>query len=108
MRKLLLALALVLLVSACGGSGDATAPSTTGSSAEPVTTVADSDGGDAMVEATESTAATVAESSTTDAAETATVAGPPAPEFVLTLDGGTTFALAGAEKPVYMVFWAEW
>jgi hypothetical protein len=34
--------------------------------------------------------------------------GPPAPEFQLELADGSTFALSAAEKPIYMVFWAEW
>lgn len=34
--------------------------------------------------------------------------GPSAPDFDLALADGTTFSLAAADKPVYMVFWAEW
>ena len=31
-----------------------------------------------------------------------------APDFVLALDGGGEFALSAEQKPVYMIFWAEW
>jgi len=36
------------------------------------------------------------------------VDGPPAPDFTLALDGGEVFSLSAEQKPVYMVFWAEW
>jgi hypothetical protein len=31
-----------------------------------------------------------------------------APEFTLELGEGGTYTLSEGEKPVYMVFWAEW
>lgn len=34
--------------------------------------------------------------------------GPIAPDFTLTLGDGGTYTLSEGEKPVYMVFWAEW
>jgi hypothetical protein len=38
------------------------------------------------------------------------VDGPPAPDFTLALEdpAGETFTLSEEQKPVYMVFWAEW
>jgi len=36
------------------------------------------------------------------------VDGPPAPDFILALADGTEFTLSAEQKPVYMVFWAEW
>ena len=33
---------------------------------------------------------------------------PPAPDFTLALDDGSEFVLSAEQKPVYMVFWAEW
>lgn len=36
------------------------------------------------------------------------VDGPPAPDFALALDDGRGFILSEEQKPVYMVFWAEW
>ena len=34
--------------------------------------------------------------------------GPIAPDFTLALGDGGAFTLSEGEKPVYMVFWAEW
>jgi hypothetical protein len=34
--------------------------------------------------------------------------GPPAPDFELALADGSTFRLSDEQKPVYLVFWAEW
>jgi peroxiredoxin len=33
---------------------------------------------------------------------------PPAPDFTLALDDGSEFVLSDEQKPVYVVFWAEW
>lgn len=33
---------------------------------------------------------------------------PTAPDFSLELGEGGTFTLSEGEKPVYLVFWAEW
>lgn len=33
---------------------------------------------------------------------------PPAPDFTLALDDGSEFVLSAEQKPVYVVFWAEW
>jgi len=33
---------------------------------------------------------------------------PPAPDFTLALEDGSEFVLSAEQKPVYMVFWAEW
>jgi len=42
------------------------------------------------------------------AATTTTVSGLLAPDFSLDLADGTTFTLSAEQKPVYLVFWAEW
>jgi cytochrome oxidase Cu insertion factor (SCO1/SenC/PrrC family) len=34
--------------------------------------------------------------------------GPEAPDFTLTLASGDSFTLSAEQKPVYMIFWAEW
>jgi hypothetical protein len=34
--------------------------------------------------------------------------GPPAPDFTMTLNDGSEFTLSVEQKPVYLVFWAEW
>ncbi len=41
-------------------------------------------------------------------ATTAEVQGQPAPDFALILGDGSTFRLSDEQKPVYLVFWAEW
>jgi hypothetical protein len=45
---------------------------------------------------------------TTTAAPAVVVDGPPAPDFALALDDGRGFILSEEQRPVYMVFWAEW
>ena len=42
------------------------------------------------------------------ASEPIVVGGPPAPDFALALHDGLGFVLSEEQKPVYMVFWAEW
>jgi hypothetical protein len=53
------------------------------------------------------TSTTAATTATTEAAPPA-LDGPPAPDFTLALADGTDFVLSEEQKPVYMVFWAEW
>jgi hypothetical protein len=59
----------------------------------------------------------VADTSTSPTAATTTAAaadpqpqieGQAAPDFVLTLGDGSAFSLSDEQKPVYLVFWAEW
>jgi len=38
----------------------------------------------------------------------APIDGPPAPDFTLALGDGGEFTLSAEQKPVYLVFWAEW
>lgn len=104
MRNLLLLVASALIVAACGGAsgGQATTPTTAG------TVASAPDQSDADTSAPE----TVGESPTGKRDDTTTVAptvdGPAAPEFDLALADGTTFSLDTVDKPVYLVFWAEW
>ena len=77
--------AILFLVAACG-------------SAQGTTTTA------AGVEATSTTSAPGGGGSP----EAPAVEGPPAPDFTLVLGSGGTFTLSDEQKPVYMVFWAEW
>ena len=57
------------------------------------------------VEATDQTAA----SSTTEATDPPPqIDGPTAPDFTFALADGSSFSLSAEQKPVYMVFWAEW
>ncbi|GMQ97547.1 MAG: hypothetical protein BMS9Abin17_0045 [Acidimicrobiia bacterium] len=34
--------------------------------------------------------------------------GPSAPDFTMALASGESFTLSNEQKPVYMIFWAEW
>jgi cytochrome oxidase Cu insertion factor (SCO1/SenC/PrrC family) len=58
------------------------------------------------------TQAPAAPSATTTAPEAAPQApateGPAAPDFSLDLADGSQFVLSDEQKPVYLVFWAEW
>ena len=105
MRKFLLAVALALIVASCGGTesdlnqttapaGDvATAPSDDSApTSASATTGDDSPAGDNV----------------TEADVTPSFDGPPAPDFELALSDGSNFSLSAEQKPVYVVFWAEW
>ena len=107
MRKASLVLGLVLVAAACGGSDE---PATPTSAAD----VADAASG---TEAPQGTSTTTTEATTGDTPGESTTStadagpsfdGPPAPDFELTLSDGSTFRLSDEQKPVYMVFWAEW
>ncbi|MDP2622447.1 MAG: hypothetical protein Q8Q29_01455 [Actinomycetota bacterium] len=101
MRMLAAAGAFALAAAACaagGSAGPATAPSTTVG-----TTTGNTTG--------EST--TTGPSTTEPGAATSTTLrvrpeGQAAPDFTLALGEGGEFSLSGEQKPVYMVFWAEW
>lgn len=55
------------------------------------------------------TAATQAEATATSDGPSTTASGRPvAPDFTLELNDGGSYTLSEAEKPVYLVFWAEW
>lgn len=108
MRKLFLVAVFALVLAACGGNAEP-APSATAS---------------APTEATDSTPPSTAEATSPEAGEeppAATAApdesteasgpsfdGPPAAAFELALSDGSVFRLSDEQKPVYMVFWAEW
>lgn len=104
MRSATALLALVLVATACGddASGDpAVAITTTAGAATSSTT--DSDPVDPAPSATTTTPSGGGETTTTS-----TPQGPAAPDFTLALGEGGTFTLSDEQKPVYMVFWAEW
>lgn len=95
--------ALAVVAASCSNGTDATSPS---EEAPSTTAVAQSEPG-------VSTTATTVPDSTLPESEapqdtTAPVSGPPAPDFTITLDDGTEFTLSEEQKPVYLVFWAEW
>jgi len=98
MRYRVLAVSLMLVAAACGGSGATVAttgtPSTTSASTGPATTSAPG--------STENPGTTTA---TTQALR---AEGLVAPSFVTTLSDGSQFNMGEHDRPVYLVFWAEW
>lgn len=95
----MLKVALFLLLAACaspdGGATttapEADMPTTTGTVSDPTV---DTDGA-------------VTTTSQPEATET-TSDRPLAPDFTLELGDGGTYTLSDSERPVYLVFWAEW
>ena len=94
-----------LVVAGCGDDAPQTASTVTSSSSTTTSTVASTTtAGD--------TTAPAATSSTTSEATTTTTRprpeGDDAPDFTVELGEGGTFTLSEEQKPVYMIFWAEW
>jgi thiol-disulfide isomerase/thioredoxin len=102
MRRTATAASFALVLAACGGSTTANtaAPSTstTGAAPTPATTQAPGTTG------APGTTSTPSEPTTTRVRPD----GEAAPDFTLALGDGGTFTLSEEQKPVYMVFWAEW
>lgn len=102
--RISLVLAMLLMLAACSsGTSETTGGSTTTSAAtastEPSSSVTEPDGG---AEETPTT-------STSQAADPSPqVEGPVAPDFTFALADGSAFTLSEEQKPVYLVFWAEW
>ncbi len=95
-RKPVLMVSVVLLF-ACGG----------GVLSQLETTLPPRDGGGEVTAhggPNQTTPGTPAEAETT----TTTSGRPTAPDFTLELGGGGTFTLSEQDKPVFVVFWAEW
>ncbi len=106
MQRAILCFAALAVVAASCSSGTEAATSAPESSS---TTVAAQTGEDG------STTSTTVEGTTTMPPETeaspstaAPIDGPPAPDFTLALGDGGEFTLSAEQKPVYLVFWAEW
>ena len=97
MRRTAAALALTL-IAACGGTPTAT----TGEATTTTTSVT------AQVSTTSTVATTSSPTTVTTEAPPTTPAGDPAPDFSLELGDGSTFVLSAEQKPLFMVFWAEW
>ena len=102
-----MSLGIVLLLASCGGGADETAPTTAAvqeaaSSAEQVPAL-EAPQAVPTGDAASDTAAPSAEADPSPSFD-----GPPAPDFELALSDGSTFALSAEQKPVYVVFWAEW
>ncbi len=103
MRTRLLAISLLLLAAACGGTDTtgSSAPAATVASSAPQT--AGSPDSTSAPDSTENPSATAAPTTEALRAE-----GPAAPSFVTTLSDGSQFDMGAHDKPVYLVFWAEW
>jgi hypothetical protein len=107
--------AVALVISACGGD-DAAPGSVVPTSEAAADTTGTTQTTEAPVAPEAPTTTTGGTSATTDAptaptepaATTPPPEGPPAPDFTLALGEGGSFTLSEAQKPVYMVFWAEW
>jgi hypothetical protein len=99
-RRLQLLLAtLALVVVACSDAPDTTGTSQpVGSTGDPATTTFPGADATAASETTEST----------EPPEGTTSDRPLAADFTLELGDGGSFTLSEGEKPVYLVFWAEW
>ena len=108
-RLLVLLIGSALLAVACGGDDAAPASAVLTSEAAsdttdaPATTEAETSTTEAGTSTSEA-----ATGSTEPAATTPPPEGPEAPDFTLALGEGGSFTLSEAQKPVYMVFWAEW
>ena len=101
-RSVLLIAAFAVVAASCGGGSD-TASLTSDSPDSPVTTSPVTTSPVTTSPAT--TSAPGVEAPTTTAAP---VEGPAAPDFTLALGEGGEFTLSAEQKPVYLIFWAEW
>lgn len=105
-RQMAIAAAFILAATACAGDG---AQSTTVPQSDPTTS---------QTSPATSAPSGGEEPSTTGGEETSTTAGPAqppphvegpaAPDFTFALSDGSSFSLSDEQKPVYLVFWAEW
>ena len=91
----------MLLAAACGGT-DAV-PATTAVSAPSATSGTIGSESTSAPDSTENPASTI-----TTTSEALRTEGPVAPSFVTTLSDGSQFDMAAHDRPVYLVFWAEW
>ena len=92
-----LALAMVLLIGACATDGGQ--PATT--EGIPSTSVGDEIPSTSSPDDPTTTSAAPGQTTTTSDREIA-------PDFTLELGDGGEYTLSEGEKPVYLVFWAEW
>jgi len=96
MRRASLLIAVFALVAAACSSGADDAPFT-------------SDSGSVTTSPVTTSPVTTSPVTTSAAGEAAPpLDGPPAPDFTLALGDGGEFTLSAEQKPVYLIFWAEW
>ncbi len=97
---------LALVAAACGGGDQTVATQAPAVQTDGSTTSTSSSGSDSTAAPSDDG---VAGDTTTTAAELQTGPdGPAAPDFTMALADGSSFTLSAEQKPVYMVFWAEW
>jgi len=103
--KISLLVISALIVSACGAGVDVSTDTTSGA-ASTGTASADTEIADALPERSVPSGDGAVENSTAD--QNSGVTGEAAPDFTLALGDGSTFTLSETDRPVYLVFWAEW
>jgi hypothetical protein len=106
-RAFLLIAALAVAAASCSSGTDTAAPAV---EASPTSTVAQSEPGVSTMATTvpDSAPSETVPDSEAPPETAAPVDGTPAPDFTMTLNDGSTFTLSEEQKPVYLVFWAEW
>ena len=97
---------LTLVLAACGGGGETSSPTeTAGETSAPTTSTTT----EAPAESDSTAPGATSGATDSPAPDRVTPDGPAAPDFELALgSGGGVFSLSGEQKPVYVVFWAEW
>jgi hypothetical protein len=106
-RSVLLIAAFAVVAASCGGGSD-TASTMSDSSDSPVTTSPVTTSPVTTSPATTSPATTSPPGVEAPTTTVAPVEGPAAPDFTLALGDGGDFTLSVEQKPVYLIFWAEW
>ncbi|HSG79376.1 MAG TPA: hypothetical protein VLD62_07350 [Acidimicrobiia bacterium] len=110
--------AFVLVLTSCGGGTTASSPGSAPTTEAPAPSPVATPGTSAPTTTRADGAATTAPPATAVPSATTSTAAPPptrvkpegedAPDFTLSLGEGGSFTLSDEQKPVYMVFWAEW
>ena len=105
MQRTTLMTATLVALAACASNGD-----TPGASDTVPTTSSETTSSSLDAPPTTATVAGGEETSTTGESTNPPpqIEGPAAPDFTFALADGSTFSLSDEQKPVYLVFWAEW
>ena len=96
---------LAVAAAACGGADDSAATETSANGTLPSTAAPQST--ETPAEENGSVAAPTGGDGAV-APDPPSFDGPPAPNFELALADGSSFVLSDEQKPVYLIFWAEW
>ena len=103
-RSIILVALLGLAIAACGGAAVTTTVG--GSSAPELTEAAPATTGAGPTTTNSNSPPTTPQPG--DGTTSTTSGRPIAPDFTLELGAGGSYTLSEGEKPVYLVFWAEW